>query len=150
MTYAERFSDCVNKIPGKTRQGVAAAMGVSQQAVGQIMKGKTKAATAENNAKAAQYFGVDATWLATGRGSKFSAGHETALRAGRQPDDPPGLLLTLQHLAGELAPCPVAVRETLGHLLHRLALNPADESIPVQIALLVASSSAQTKLAANA
>lgn len=68
MSYADRFNACLNR-PGKSRAGVAAAMGVSVQAVGAICRGATKSATAENNAKAAAYFGCDAGWLATGTGS---------------------------------------------------------------------------------
>lgn len=48
---------------------MAAAMGISKQAVGQIVAGKTKSATAANNARAAAYFGCDPDWLATGRGA---------------------------------------------------------------------------------
>lgn len=68
VTYADRFSEGLAR-PGKTRKGVADAMGVSVQAVGQIVNGQTKAATAENNAAAAAYFACDPTWLATGKGS---------------------------------------------------------------------------------
>jgi transcriptional regulator with XRE-family HTH domain len=68
VTYADRFSEGLAR-PNKTRKGVADAMGVSVQAVGQIVNGQTKAATAENNAAAAAYFQCDPTWLATGKGS---------------------------------------------------------------------------------
>lgn len=67
VTYAERFKKGLAR-PGKTRAGAAQAMGISVQAVGQIVSGKTKAATAENNAAAAVYFGCDPSWLATGKG----------------------------------------------------------------------------------
>lgn len=43
-------------------------MGISVQAVGAIVNGKSKSATAENNVSAAAYFGCDANWLATGKG----------------------------------------------------------------------------------
>lgn len=67
-TYADRFQQGLAR-PGKSRAGAAKAMGISVQAVGQIALGRTKAATAENNAAAAIYFGCDPTWLATGKGS---------------------------------------------------------------------------------
>lgn len=68
VTYADRFKKGLAR-PGKTRKGVADAMGISPQAVGQIVNGQTKAATAENNAAAAAYFGCDPTWLAAGKGT---------------------------------------------------------------------------------
>lgn len=69
VTYAERFNECLT-LPGKSVNGVAKAMGVSKQAVYSIKRGETRSATAANNAAAAQYFGVNADWLATGEGSK--------------------------------------------------------------------------------
>lgn len=67
VSYAERFKEGLAR-PGKTRKGAAEAMGISQQAVAAIVHGKTKSATAENNAAAAAYFGCDPTWLASGKG----------------------------------------------------------------------------------
>jgi SOS-response transcriptional repressor LexA len=51
-----------------TRKDLAAALGVSVQAVGDVLRGKSSAFTAENNAKAAQFLRVDPNWLATGEG----------------------------------------------------------------------------------
>lgn len=68
MSYGERFKEGLAR-PGRSRAGVAKAMGVSQQAVYAIVAGKTKSATAENNAAAASYFGCDPTWLASGKGT---------------------------------------------------------------------------------
>jgi phage repressor protein C with HTH and peptisase S24 domain len=76
VSYGERFKQGLAR-PGKDRAGAARAMGVSIQAVGQIVNGKTKAATAENNAAAAAYFGCDPSWLASGRGSPLWADDET-------------------------------------------------------------------------
>lgn len=67
MPYGDRFKEGLAR-PGRSRAGVAKAMGVSQQAVYAIVAGKTKSATAENNAAAAAYFGCDPTWLASGKG----------------------------------------------------------------------------------
>lgn len=67
-TYADRFNEGLAR-PGKSRKGAAEAMGISVQAVGAIANGKSKSATAENNVNAAAYFGCDANWLATGKGS---------------------------------------------------------------------------------
>ncbi|MEM4988550.1 helix-turn-helix transcriptional regulator [Collimonas sp. H4R21] len=56
-------------IAQKDRQELADGIGVSVQAIGQVIAGKTKALTAENSALAAKFLGVDIFWLATGVGS---------------------------------------------------------------------------------
>lgn len=66
-SYADRFKAGLAR-PGKTRRGVADAMGITPQAVRAILIGETKSATATNNAAAASYFGCHPTWLATGHG----------------------------------------------------------------------------------
>lgn len=60
-----------------TRKDLAAALGVSVQAVGDVVRGKSGAFTAENNAKAARYLGVNPNWLATGNGKMESPIDET-------------------------------------------------------------------------
>jgi transcriptional regulator with XRE-family HTH domain len=54
MLYADRIKLALAR-QGKSRKGLAAALGVSVQAVSQITRGITKSATAENNARAARY-----------------------------------------------------------------------------------------------
>lgn len=79
MSYAARFRQCLAR-PGKTRRGVAHAMGVSQQAIYAIVSGKTKSATASGNALAALYFGCSPDWLATGAGDpRFDEPDRTAV-----------------------------------------------------------------------
>lgn len=67
-TYADRFNEGLDQ-PGKSVAGVAAAMGISKQAVYAIKRGQTKSATADNNAAAAMYFNCNPSWLASGKGS---------------------------------------------------------------------------------
>lgn len=50
----------------KSISDLAAAMGISYQAVRKAVRGESNAFTAENNAKAARYLKVRANWLATG------------------------------------------------------------------------------------
>lgn len=104
-TYAERFKQGLAQ-KGRTRKGAAEAMGISVQAVGAIANGKSKSATAENNAKAAAYFGCDPNWLATGKGSPqwLAEGDGIALSIA----DPAGgtgaaLLAAREHLLSMLA-----------------------------------------------
>lgn len=65
------FADRLKAAMGErfSRDDVAKACGISVQAIAQVLKGTTKALTAENTARAARLLGVDWYWLATGEGS---------------------------------------------------------------------------------
>lgn len=65
--FGTRLGEAI-KLAGKDRQEVADAIGISVQALSQLIIGKSKSATAENTAKAAKALGVDFYWLATGQG----------------------------------------------------------------------------------
>lgn len=66
-TYGERLDAALSK-SGKDRAQLSQGIGVSVQAIGQVIAGKTKALTAENSARAARFLSVDHYWLATGEG----------------------------------------------------------------------------------
>lgn len=65
MGYGERLASAL-QAARKSREELAAACEISVQAISQVLTGKTKALTAENNARAAQFLGADPYWLATG------------------------------------------------------------------------------------
>ncbi|AEK63640.1 helix-turn-helix domain-containing protein [Collimonas fungivorans] len=65
--YGARLAEALH-LAQKDRQELADGIGVSVQAIGQVIAGKTKALTAENSALAAKFLGVDIFWLATGVG----------------------------------------------------------------------------------
>ena len=67
MDYGERLGRAL-ELARKERGQLASALGISSQAVGQVIRGKTGAFTAENNARAARFLEVDSFWLATGEG----------------------------------------------------------------------------------
>lgn len=67
MTYGMRLNEAIG-LAKTDRKTLAASLGVSVQAIGDVINGKTKAFTAENNANAARALKVDAHWLATGSG----------------------------------------------------------------------------------
>jgi transcriptional regulator with XRE-family HTH domain len=67
VTYAARLAQAMS-IAKVDRAQLAQGIGVSVQAVGQVLNGETKAFSAMNNAKAARFLTVDAYWLATGDG----------------------------------------------------------------------------------
>ncbi|WP_227459281.1 helix-turn-helix domain-containing protein [Cupriavidus pauculus] len=72
-TFSERLEEAL-RIGGKDRQQLADALGITIQAVSQILLGKTKAMTAENCVRAARLTGVDSFWLATGSGEATNPG----------------------------------------------------------------------------
>lgn len=67
-TYGTRLAEALG-LADKDRQQLADAIGVSVQAIGQVIAGKTKALTAENSERAARFLRVDPFWLATGEGA---------------------------------------------------------------------------------
>ena len=69
MTYGDRLNDALQQ-SGEGRRELASAIGISVQAVGDVINGKTKALTAENNANAARFLSVNPSWLATGKGHR--------------------------------------------------------------------------------
>lgn len=68
MEYQKRFLEAVNIAGNPTRKELAAAIGISVQAVGQLMTGKTKKLKTEESARAAAFLEVDHYWLAIGEG----------------------------------------------------------------------------------
>lgn len=67
MTYGARLAEAL-QLAKKDRKALAEELGVSVQALGQTILGKTNAGTAENCAKTARFLRVDMHWLATGEG----------------------------------------------------------------------------------
>lgn len=77
MNYGERLQAAMTHAR-KARKDVARALGITAQAVGDVVRGKSRAFTAENSAKAAVFLGVSAHWLSTGEGDMIpSAGTST-------------------------------------------------------------------------
>lgn len=67
MSYGKRLEEAID-LAQSSRQKLAASIKVSLQAIGDVINGKTKAFTAENNSRAARFLRVDTDWLATGDG----------------------------------------------------------------------------------
>lgn len=66
LVYARRDRPALARI---LRSPTSGAMGISVQAVGQVLNGASKTLGAENTLRAARFLGVDAFWLATGEGT---------------------------------------------------------------------------------
>jgi len=69
-TYGDRLEQAL-EFAGRSRKDLCAAIGVTQQALGQVISGKTKALTSENSARAARFLRVNHYWLATGEGQRI-------------------------------------------------------------------------------
>lgn len=67
MDYGARLQIAID-LAGKERGRLARELGISAQAVGQVIRGATGAFNAANNARAARFLEVDPFWLATGEG----------------------------------------------------------------------------------
>lgn len=72
MSYGERLKLALETAK-KSRKDLAAAMGITVQAIGDVINGKTRAFTAENNARAAAFLSANPSWLATGDGNPQAA-----------------------------------------------------------------------------
>lgn len=107
MSYGQRLKTALDH-SGKGRKELAEAIGRSVQAVGDVINGKSKAFTAENNAKAAEFLKVNSFWLATGEGpmgndklppAPAPAPHEAPSGA---PGAPPDLVITEYDTGGAM------------------------------------------------
>lgn len=72
-SYGERLKEAMD-LARVDRARLAAALGISVQAVGQVILGKTNSLTADKSAKAARFLKVDHYWLATGEGEPRQSG----------------------------------------------------------------------------
>ena len=67
MSFQDRLQAAIARA-NATPKTLASALGVSVQAIGQVLSGSTRALTAENCVKAALFLGVRTEWLAADLG----------------------------------------------------------------------------------
>jgi transcriptional regulator with XRE-family HTH domain len=72
MEFGDRLVRAMS-IAHESRDGLSKALGISVQAISQVINGTTRAMTAENTLRAARHLRVSAWWLATGEGSPQGA-----------------------------------------------------------------------------
>lgn len=72
-TLSERLTALLSETPDLTAAGLAKACGIRPPSVSDWLSGKTKSIRSEHLHAAARYLGVDAEWLATGKGSRAPA-----------------------------------------------------------------------------
>lgn len=88
VDYSERLGASM-KQAGMSVARLASRLGISYQAVKKVVDGKSRAFSAENNARAAALLDVNPDWLATGKG-EMSQRHEE--KAQIAPHLLPGLI----------------------------------------------------------
>jgi hypothetical protein len=117
-TYGERLGAALQAKAnepngkGKDRAWLAKEMGISVQALGQAISGKTKAHTAEHHELAVRALGCNGFWLATGEGQMKAAPSEldqttkeaVKLMQSMTPGQREGALSTLRTYQQNLAP----------------------------------------------
>lgn len=67
MNYGIRLQTALDK-KGSNASKLANALGLSRQAIYQVIKGETASLTALNTSKAAEFLGISPDWLASGKG----------------------------------------------------------------------------------
>lgn len=87
MDFAQRLAHAM-ELAGLPKYGgasqLARAIGTTPQAPLQVLKGESRALTAENTARAARFLNVDWFWLATGEGKAQPYLDEDAQEVGRR------------------------------------------------------------------
>ena len=68
MSYGKRLAEAI-KLAGSSRKEVAKAAGLTEQAIGQCIRGETEFLKVDGSAKAAAFLDVNHHWLATGEGN---------------------------------------------------------------------------------
>lgn len=76
LTGMETVGDRIKRLrlavqPRLTQAALAKAIGCTRSAIAQVEGGMSNSLNAENIAKAAQYFGRNSVWLATGEGPEY-------------------------------------------------------------------------------
>jgi hypothetical protein len=141
-TYGERLQQALTHahktVPELARQLVKpdGQRGISGSAVYQVLRGETRAHTAENCLRAARYLQVDAFWLATGQGHMLE--QPAATLAAHEPPPPhyysnSDALSALRQLLQALPP---DLRSTAADILSGWARSGGeDDRAPVLLSL---------------
>lgn len=139
MTYGKRLESALTA-SGKSRKELAAALGVSPQAVGMVITGAggvDRYLSAEGSARAARFLRVDGYWLATGEGGMEPCANERGKAAAQLSDDAQEIAIYFDKLkdAGDRTKAYVAaMNEILKIIAERERIAAAAIRPPVQVA----------------
>lgn len=149
-TYGERLREALEAAK-KSRAELAAVLrspdgrvGISPSAIGQVIKGTSKAFSAENSAHAARFLGVNHYWLATGVGLMHDRSSVVPLTAAESPapwlPSEDQVIRQLQSLLQRVEP---DIRKGLADLLAAWVKDGGDEERIASICRLLAASEKQ-------
>ncbi len=84
-TLNERLAEAMSATGKTDRAKLARALGISVQAIGAVINGKSKSLSAENCSRAARYLGVNTDWLAAGFGKMLLNSNEEPVQMSDWP-----------------------------------------------------------------
>lgn len=125
-TLKDRIAIASAGMPRGWKAGLAVRCGVSKPSVSDWASGNTASIDANNLFDAADFFGVNPNWLATGEGPmRQEVGNEAKGKIKRFPTSNT-LESTIERLVGYLKCVPEHRRKAVGGILESLALHPDD------------------------
>lgn len=113
--YGERLY-AVMEAKKVDRKSLAAAIGKTVQAVGQVINGKSKALAAESHQKAVDFLGCSGAWLAEGKGEMFLP--DAAQPAGHIKTDVQELTTAIGRVESALGRVKATAASNMVHLEH--------------------------------
>lgn len=113
--YGERLY-AVMEAKKVDRKSLAAAIGKTVQAVGQVINGKSKALAAESHQKAVDFLGCSGAWLAEGKGEMFLP--DAAQPAGHIKTDVQELTTAISKVESALGRVKATAASNMVHLEH--------------------------------
>ncbi len=128
-SLADRLSKALQQKKGLTQAGLARACGVKPPSVSDWINGKTKTIEAANLINAAEYLGVRAKWLATGKGrseiNEPTAAHHAAEHIDQQFESTSNKVKqALDVLESALTNMDMSGRERIAPLFESFARSP--------------------------
>lgn len=122
-TYGRRLNEAL-LLKNKTAQWLADALGISRQAVGQVINGKTNSLTAANHELAAHVLSINGRWLANGEGMMIERGVEESKLQGLRGVGSAGIPNAFKTIAQALAQVDDITREQTKPIFDALIKNP--------------------------
>lgn len=123
VDYWERISEAMGHA-GVTPKQLQSSLGISYQAMKKLEDGKTKSLSAENNARAARFLGVNSHWLATGEERMLDIKRDVATEDSRPNAEAVTLAQALEVIADQLNTLTDERRAQAAQRLQTLALAP--------------------------
>lgn len=132
-TYGKRLAYALQSLnkPERDRAWLAAKLGITVQALSQVITGKTKALTSENHEAAVQALRCSGVWLATGHGEMLLKPRDGAMTINESGVDTFGTIgptfeEAVRTIATRLVDADDATRRRAAGVLADIATEPED------------------------